>query len=214
MWALLPGGLIFIAVQVILPLLPGLTIPGQVMDLIDYVAYYALALGAAWLLMNGKRLPSLILILLALAVFGSVGLWLSGTAEFQYLIIYFILHGIWIVALILTGLTCRRRLTLGRFAAWGLFYTFLITIAGITLSYVILFFTLADGISITLSSLLIKILPFEAGLAVFVYAMVLPYIILTFRNSLFRARIEALFRAPAPAVAEPLPAADEESIGA
>jgi len=104
------------------------------------------------------------------------------------------------------GARCRRRFRGARFATWLYLGMLGVCLVGLLIVYS---FVLASGVGIRIGLILWATAAGGAATSLFLWILLIPFLVLLFKNSLYRARAVALFGVTQPLPA--LPAADNSN---
>jgi hypothetical protein len=206
-WILLPLGGVFA-----FSLAPPDTLPGDINFFVDVLAALAFGLAAVWLLSSylrpTHRLVTFLCVVAALAGFSGLTyvsrLDLSSTNELVPAVISLAVGvGVSAVALLVVGLICRKR-----FRPVGIYLWLLALLAVMWVAIALPFFlidTMSSSGEIDWSEFFTPVL----AAAVFHFAVMLPFLILSSASPFYRERLKALLhvRPEAPPVMTPAPEA-------
>ncbi len=189
-WVLLPLGLVFV-----FSLAPPDTLPGDINFFVDVVAALAFGLAAVWLLSNylrrSHRLITFLCVLAALAGFSGLTyvsrMDLSSTNEMAAAVIMLAVGvGVSAVALLVLGLICRKR-----FRPIGIYLWLLALLAVMWIAIALPIFlisVLGSSGQIDWSEFFTPVL----AVAVFHFAAMLPFLILSSASPFYRERLKSL----------------------
>ena len=189
-------------------------------ELVPLVYAFGLSLTVFWLLSHWRRgrrrLVSFFFALMVTLPIGCLITWASSDFGW-YLCVFFLLSmSAVVLAFTLAGFLCRRRFGPWRFSLWLLVVGLLCNLFAIAAFYA--------GVCVFIEEAREEILE-ETGKLCFyalltaaiswgvVYALLLPFLILTFRNRLYRARFFALLHLKSMAPAEGEPTWNEDAVG-
>lgn len=168
------------------------------------VAWATLLLAADWL---ARRRPLVRLVLTfawvmlvaVAAQMGSTGYWQVGVFFVQC---YAMPVATLVLAFLLARFCCRRRYRPRRFMVWLLVWLLAWTSAGCCLLFAYILFTVGR-LGSDFARLGSQIAVVSGGTAAIVYLLILPFMILVFRNALYRERFQNLLRLGEDAAAPP-----------
>jgi hypothetical protein len=183
--------------------------------------FYSLTVGIAilWLLAhklgNRSRFVTFLLALTIMAVVGLAGAISYSGLEFSQqtvaaLMLLAILVFAMLLGFVLTGWWCRKRYRPVSFMLWLAVWTVSASLVGTLVFYsIVLIVLIVQRASVPISTVLLIVPVVGSAYGAFLYAIVLPFMILALRSSFFRERFYACLRLKSmPATAGAVPNSD------